>query len=253
MAFSVFFHNDFYRVYASDPAAAAGRMEAIVKTIESSVTFQSIRPIGEHLIAAVHQQPHINWVKKQNLFDIASMAAGGAYQAASLGLKEPCFALIRPPGHHASSGNAWGFCYFNNMAIAIEALKSEGKISKALILDIDMHFGDGTVNILQKKDYVSIVNFDSDDRLAYLKELENSLANCQVDIIAISAGFDDHIDDWGGVLKTDDYHEIGRLVAERASQIGAGCFAILEGGYNHNVLGGNVLALINGMTSGFNS
>ena len=247
MSFKVFFHEDFYQVYTSDPAAASGRMESIVREIKKSVDFQLINPIPEEYIKLVHTEEQIERVKWQQLYSISSLAAGGTYQAALTGLKEPCFALVRPPGHHASSGNAWGFCFFNNMAIAIEALKSESKIETATILDIDMHYGDGTVNILKDKDYVKIYNFETEDREVYLAEMETILSQCNSDIIAISAGFDNHIEDWGGVLLTEDYEKIGKLVVKTSKRIGSGCFAVLEGGYNHAVLGHNVRALINGL------
>ncbi len=74
------------------------------------------------------------------------------------------------------------------------------------------------------------------------------MSRCRADIIGISAGFDNHQDDWGGLLRTDDYRDIGKMVREAASTYGGGCFAILEGGYNHQVLGDNVMALIQGMS-----
>lgn len=75
------------------------------------------------------------------------------------------------------------------------------------------------------------------------------MARCKADIIGISAGFDNHERDWGGTLKTEDYYEIGRLVRKASIRAQGGCFAILEGGYNHEVLGHNVLALIEGLNS----
>ncbi len=87
-------------------------------------------------------------VRREGVYDIAALAAGGAIQTAAIGLTEPCFGLIRPPGHHASAASSWGFCYFNNMAVALEKLYREKKIGTAFILDFDLHFGDGTVNIL---------------------------------------------------------------------------------------------------------
>ena len=67
------------------------------------------------------------------------------------------------------------------------------------------------------------------------------------DIIGISAGFDNHVNDWGGLLQTEDYHAMGRMVARSARNNGGGCFAILEGGYNHDVIGRNAAALIEGL------
>jgi acetoin utilization deacetylase AcuC-like enzyme len=57
-----------------------------------------------------------------------------------------------------------------------------------------------------------------------------------------------HEDDWGGTLSTEDYRDIGRLVRGAANRHGGACFAILEGGYNHQVLGYNALALIQGLS-----
>ena len=83
-----------------------------------------------------------------------------------------------------------------------------------------------------------------------MQKVEDAMNDCRADIIGISAGFDNHIEDWGGLLKTEDYEEIGYRVRSAANRNGGGCFGILEGGYNHNVLGENVLALIKGMARG---
>jgi len=136
------------------------------------------------------------------------------------------------------------------MAIAIEWLRKEGIIERAFVLDIDLHFGDGTVNIFEGKGYVSIYNPESQDRNGYLQEVERILPEKGVQIIGISAGFDKHIHDWGGLLLTEDYREIGKMARKAAKKSSAGLFAILEGGYNHAVLGENVKALIQGMEEG---
>jgi acetoin utilization deacetylase AcuC-like enzyme len=245
----VVFHDDFYKVYSADPAAEAGRMEAVITVIGPHVEIVEAVPAAEAQIAAVHTPEHIERIRRQGLYDIAALAAGGALQAATIGLSEPCFAAIRPPGHHASAGSCWGFCFFNNMAVAIETLKRQGRIRSAYILDFDLHFGDGTENILGRKEYVSIHNPGSYDREAYLQEVGRELERYSVDLIGISAGFDNHRQDWGGLLRTDDYHEMGRLVRAAARRNGGGCFAILEGGYNYDVLGQNALALINGLST----
>jgi acetoin utilization deacetylase AcuC-like enzyme len=134
------------------------------------------------------------------------------------------------------------------MAIALVKLKREKKIKSAYVLDIDLHFGDGTVNILESEDYVTVRNIETHQRNAFLEEVAAEMQQCQVDLIGISAGFDCHEADWGGLLKTEDYHEIGQMVREAAQRSKGGCFAILEGGYNHEVLGSNVMALINGLS-----
>jgi acetoin utilization deacetylase AcuC-like enzyme len=243
----VVFHEDFYKVYTSDPAAEDGRIEAVMEVISGKVDLITALKAQIEDIEAVHTKAHIDRIKNMGLHEIASLAAGGAIQAAEIGLTEPCFGLIRPPGHHASSDSAWGFCFYSNMAIAMEHLKRGGAIKSAYVLDFDLHYGDGTVNILGKKGYVQIYNPKSSERKSYLKEVAGELENFKADIIGISAGFDNHEEDWGGVLSTDDYRQIGRLVRETANRTGAGFFAILEGGYNHRVLGHNAWALMQGM------
>ncbi len=135
------------------------------------------------------------------------------------------------------------------MSIAIEALKRKKKIKAAYVLDIDLHYGDGNVNILGDKEYVTVYNVESEDRKSYIRAVTEEMETCMVDIIGISAGFDNHRDDWGGLLETEDYYEIGKAVRAAAVRCGGGCFAILEGGYNHDVIGQNALALIEGLDS----
>jgi acetoin utilization deacetylase AcuC-like enzyme len=243
----VFYHEEFHQVYVSDPAAAPGRIEAILAQIKEEVTFEEILYAGADDIEAIHSSYHINYVTRQGLYNISALAAGGAIQAAVSGLTEPSFALIRPPGHHASADSCWGFCYFNNMAIALDHLKRNGLINRAYVLDFDLHYGDGNVNILGEKGYVTILNPVSHDRKAYLAEVEADLTAAAVDIIGVSAGFDNHVQDWGGLLETEDYQTMGRMVLEASRRMGAGCFGILEGGYNHQVLGLNVRAFLRGL------
>ena len=243
----VYFHDAFYQVYTADPAAAAGRMEAVVAAIEGEVDFNPIQPATEMDILRVHSRKHLERVRSEGVFDVAALAAGGAIQAALCSLTEPTFALIRPPGHHASADSCWGFCYFNNMAVALARLKQEGSITRAFVLDFDLHYGDGNVNILGDRPWATIANPEAGRAEHLLERTEAALAAETFDIIGVSAGFDNHVDDWGGLLSTDDYYALGRMVRTAAARQAAGCFGILEGGYNHDVLGLNVRAFIRGM------
>jgi len=96
---------------------------------------------------------------------------------------------------------------------------------------------------------VGIHNPTAHDRKVYLEEVEQELNRFRADIIGISAGFDNHRQDWGGLLTTDDYRDMGQMVRNAARRNGGGCFAVLEGGYNYDVLGQNALALIQGLSA----
>jgi acetoin utilization deacetylase AcuC-like enzyme len=248
----VIFHPRFYEVYTSDPAAAAGRMESIVKALEKDFEFVEPESASERDLERVHGRSHIQDVKRESLvYETGCLAAGGAILAAETAFEgQPAFGLIRPPGHHASPHSCWGFCYFNNIAIAIKKLISEEKIRSALILDFDLHFGDGTSNTFSGSPSVSYFHPEATRREEFLEEVQRSLQTIKpYDIIAISAGFDRHEEDWGGLLKTEDYFTIGKWAKEASVEhCQARRFGVLEGGYNHSVLGKNVKSFLQGLS-----
>lgn len=244
----VVYHDIFQVVYDYDPAAARGRMDCIVNELRGIYEFIEPVPAQEADLLLVHQPGLIEFVKSNNmLYQIALFAAGGAIKAAELADKnEPAFALIRPPGHHASRNSCWGFCWFNNIAIAIETLRRKGFIKKVLIVDIDLHFGDGTDSIYEDIPEVSYYHLFGIEGLRQFLSI-----NTECDLIAVSAGFDMHMKDWGFILRTEDYTTIGKLIAGHARKFCNGkFFAVLEGGYNHNILGKNVKALLEGFDEG---
>lgn len=245
----VVFHEDFRRSYSRDPAAGEGRIDCVLEVIRGYVDFVEAKPAAYDDIAACHTRDHINYVARLGLYEIASLAAGAAIQSAGIGLEEPSFALVRPPGHHASPDFCWGYCFFNNIAIAIAKLKREQKIRRALVLDIDHHFGDGTMEILGVKGYTKVCNPEERDPGSYMATVEEMLSG-NFDIVGISAGFDSHERDLGGVLSTQHYREIGKMAVRASRKNRAGCFAVMEGGYNHEVLGQNVREFLIGMKEG---
>lgn len=243
----VYFHPDFYEEYTVDPAAETGRMEAIVEALPPFAEIVPCDPAPEDDLLEAHAQAHLDHIRRLGLYDIAALAAGGAIQAARTGMQEPSFGLIRPPGHHASGNSCWGFCFFNNMAVSLHHLHSTNQVERAFVLDFDLHFGDGNVNILSHEPWVDILNPESHEREAYLDEVSDALQATQADVIAVSAGFDHHVNDWGGLLYTEDYKMMGGWVRDTAAHNKGGCYGILEGGYNHNVLGKNVRAFLEGL------
>jgi acetoin utilization deacetylase AcuC-like enzyme len=248
----VIFHPRFYEVYTSDPAAAPGRMEPMVKALEKEFEFIEPEPASERELERVHGRSHIQDVKRDPLvYEIGLLAAGGAILAAEMAFEgQPAFSLIRPPGHHASPHSCWGFCYFNNIAIAIKRLVSEEKIKSALILDFDLHYGDGTSNTFGGSKEVSYFHPEGTNRENFLKDLQRCLqTERSYEIIAVSAGFDRHEEDWGGLLKTEDYLTIGKWAKEASLEHCQGRrFGVLEGGYNHSVLGRNVKSFLQGLS-----
>ncbi len=191
-------------------------------------------------VARVHGREHIERVKQRGLYEVSTLAAGGAIAAAELAMQgEPTFALIRPPGHHASANRAWGLCFFNNMAVAVQKIRPMAE--RILIIDIDLHFGDGTVSIFRGDKNVKIVNPWSVDANfeylnmkgdGYLKQVKDAFNDFEYDIVGVSAGFDTYVEDWGGLLRIEEYEEIGSRIRKGAEACGGRRFAVLEGGYH---------------------
>lgn len=247
----VVYHERYKEVYSGDPAARAGRIESIYDELCGRFEFIKPVPANEGYLRLVHTQSHIDSIKRRKLYGNALLAVGGAIKASELAMEgEPAFGLIRPPGHHASPSSCWGFCFFNNVAISIEKLRKEAKVKRAFIVDIDLHYGDGTANIFVSNPEVSYYHMPAGSREEQLKRLSDYLAGKNgYEILALSAGFDRHEEDWGGVLKTRDYQDIGKMIRDFTEKECDGRrYAVLEGGYNHQVLGKNVNALLKGMS-----
>jgi acetoin utilization deacetylase AcuC-like enzyme len=214
--------------------------------LKGKYEFVQPEPAREEDLLLVHSQAHVSHIEHdRHIFEAASLAVGGAIRASEMALTgEPAFGLVRPPGHHASPNSCWGFCYFNNIAIAIRRLIHAANIRKALIVDFDLHFGDGTSN-----------TFAGDANVVYYhmgqtpRELEGFLSSAgSYDVLAISAGFDRGVADWGGTLSNRDYRQIGEMLRDFSRQKSQGRrFAILEGGYNHTSLGASILSFLEGL------
>jgi acetoin utilization deacetylase AcuC-like enzyme len=204
-----------------------------------------------------------------NIHEFARLAAGGAILAAKVG----GFSIMRPPGHHCGRNGAAlgaytrGFCYLNNIAVAVKHL---GK--PTLILDIDGHHGNGTQEIFQgdtEVTYLSlhrhphypgtgndsrgnVLNFplwaDCGDE-AYLETLDaalNQVSKSRFEAVAVSAGFDAHAGDLASLGLTEKgYTEIGKRIAELRRP----AFFVLEGGYNGECIGRDIHHLLQAFES----
>jgi acetoin utilization deacetylase AcuC-like enzyme len=250
---AIVYHPRYEEDYPTASVETPERVRVIREALNGEYEFITPKPASEEDITLVHTLPLLHAVKEDPLlFEVASLAVGGAVHTAQLAWEGiPSFALIRPPGHHASPGSHWGFCFFNNMAIAVERLIKEGKPRRVLILDIDLHFGDGTHNFFQGRSDVVVANIQEEERLSFLEKIAEVLDTAlPYDLIAISAGFDRYCLDWGGTLEAGDYRVIGTMVAEKAASACHGRrFAILEGGYYLPHLGKNARSLLEGLAT----
>jgi len=247
--------------YDRTPAGAPGRLDSAVEILGNNPDYQFVeaRPATEEEILRAHGTRTLDSVKQDYdstreglLYQMALLAAGGSIQTAEIAVQgEPAFGLIRPPGHHASGDSYWGFCYFNNIAVSLLHLRAKGLIESAYILDFDLHTGDGNINILGDDPKFVIHNPSGNGDKQYIDDVKRSLkAAPDVDIIVASAGFDEYEEDWGGNLSTEAFYEIGMMMSEFAMERCNGCrYGLLEGGYNFEDLGKNVLAFCEGLRS----
>jgi acetoin utilization deacetylase AcuC-like enzyme len=149
----------------------ARRLTRILETLEEQGILARLRlleprPATQDELLRVHTQRHIASVRhvaerggghmdmdtyvSPRSFEAALMAAGGVIRAVEgvlSGEIPNAFALVRPPGHHATAGRAMGFCLFNNIAVAARAALAEDGIERVLIADFDVHHGNGTQDI----------------------------------------------------------------------------------------------------------
>ncbi len=241
----VIYSEDFLTDYPTVDCESPDRTWMIRSRLNDIGEFIEPVPCEEYDLLLCHSEPLIEAVRRnKEVYDVACKAAGGAIKAAVIGLQRPSFALIRPPGHHAGHHFNGGFCFFNNIVIAMKRLLSDGAVTSALILDIDLHYGNGTYDIVSSDDRITFRNIDSHTRAQFLEDVEDALKDASTfGIVGCSAGFDTYIKDWGGILLTEDFKTIGRMLASSNPHV----FAVLEGGYYIPDLGTNVHAFLEGM------
>jgi len=196
-----------------------------------------------------------------------------------LGGETAAYGLCRPPGHHAAAAMAGGYCFFNNAAIAAQAIAARTGEHVA-ILDVDVHHGNGTQQIFWRRRDVLYISLHADpkrlypfflghadeigegpgrganrnfpmplraDDASYLATLDNALeriADEPGSIVVVSLGFDTYEKDPIGdlALTTAGYHEMGR----RVGALGRRLVILQEGGYHLGALGDNARAWLRG-------
>ena len=235
----------FLRDYPTVDCEAPERVSAVHSHIGDLVTFLEPEPCAIADLRLCHSESIITSVQRsQEVFEVARLSAGAAIKAAELCFEGPAFSLARPPGHHAGRNFNGGFCFFNNMALAIQKLLSMERIASALIVDIDLQYGNGTFDIFQEEKRVAFKNISASTRAEFFAELEGALADAaRFDMVGCSAGFDTYIRDWGSLLFTEDFKAIGSRIAASNPSV----FFVLEGGYYITDLGKNVHSFFQGI------
>ncbi len=217
-------------------------------------------------------------------FEIAMLAAGSVVRMIELlfaGEIETGFAAIRPPGHHAETTKAMGFCLFNNIAVGAEWARRQGLAERVAVVDFDVHHGNGTQEIFYRRPdvlYLSshqypfypgtgsqtelgdgegvgfTVNFPIVAGMGnhFFCSLFQDLAGpvlraFEPDLILVSAGYDAHRDDPLGGMRLDQagFGELVRQLNSLAEELCQGrILYVLEGGYDLEALGQSVLSTL---------
>lgn len=282
----------------------AARIDAIMATLRTNpiagATLQAARSADLRTIQAVHTPDYVAWLQQRcaritRLSDLsadtyitpdsvtaARMAAGAACDAIdAMQAGQRAFALGRPPGHHATPGEAMGFCFFNNIAIATRYAQQHHRLQRIAIVDFDIHHGNGTQDAFYGDADVLFISSHSaplypfsgnreqmghgaghgttlnipmqrlSDDSAYIAAYQQvvipALTRFQPDCLLISAGYDAHWDDPVGncALSVTGYSQLMQLLIAAAQQLCADkIVAILEGGYSQRALAASVHATL---------
>ena len=114
-----------------------------------------------------HFQSQDNYLCEDSFYSIKA-AAGLAIEASRMALNNKnAFALCRPPGHHAARRTAEGFCFINHVALAVETIKEQEPEAKVLVLDIDVHHGNGTQKIYEYRSDVLFYSIHISPEISY--------------------------------------------------------------------------------------
>jgi acetoin utilization deacetylase AcuC-like enzyme len=278
------------------------RLRAIMRQLKTSGTAERLvriepRKAEDEWITRIHSTSYVATLKQHasangrvsldpdtsmspGSLDAAYLAAGGALAAVDAimaGHVEHVFCAVRPPGHHAEAARAMGFCLFNNVAIAARYIQQKYGLKRVLIVDWDVHHGNGTQHSFEDDPTVLFFSThqfphypgtgratergrgagegltinvpmesgegDEEYREIFRKALVPAADRFQPDFVIVSAGFDAHQDDplAGMGLTEAGYRDLTGIVAEIARRHAGGrLLSCLEGGYNLRALAASV-------------
>jgi acetoin utilization deacetylase AcuC-like enzyme len=285
------------------------RLRAIMHQLERSGTLARVtrvepRQAEDEWITQVHTPSYVASLNRQaptsgrvsldpdtsmspGSLNAAYLAAGGALAGVDAimdGQVDQVFCAVRPPGHHAEAGRAMGFCLYNNVAIAARYVQKKYGLSRVLIVDWDVHHGNGTQHSFE--DDPSVLFFsthqyphypgsgwvtergkgdgegftinvpmeagegDEEYQAVFLKSLVPAADEFKPEFVIISAGFDAHKDDPLASMGLTEagYANLTGIVAGIATRHAKGrILSSLEGGYNLTALAASVDAHINAL------
>jgi acetoin utilization deacetylase AcuC-like enzyme len=281
----------------------ARRLEAIISHLEqtglkSQLTLIEPKAASVEELALVHQRDYIEGIEEKaasgggwldpdtvmspDSYEVALYAAGGvirAVEAVMAGEVNSAFALVRPPGHHATSRQAKGFCLFNNIAIATQYALAKYNLERSLIIDFDVHHGNGTqaafydnprVMYISTHEYPFYPGTGSLEETGsgaaegtniniplpagcgdaeYLKVFEQIIVPAarrfKPQFILVSAGSDNHWADPLALMEVSvtGFGQMARIIKGLADELCGGRLVFtLEGGYNLSALAASVKA-----------
>ena len=284
------------------------RLAAVAAAIDrfgGALAHRAPRPASPDELYAVHDRAHVEqvrraaaagtgqldpdtWVSRES-YDVALLAAGACTELAlrvARGDARAGFAAVRPPGHHAEGDRAMGFCLFNNAAIAARAVQREAGVERVLILDWDVHHGNGTQHTFETDPsvlYVSTHQYpfypgtgaageigsgrgegatlnvpmpagcgDAEYVGVFQRVLAPAARAFRPDYWIVSCGFDAHEDDPLAAMRVTQsgYAAMTAIVRALAEELSGGrMLFVLEGGYSLRGLAEGVDALLAGITA----
>ncbi len=255
------------KISVFSPQEASTAHLSLVHTPEYIESILQLRGVEHYIL------DHGDTILNEYSVEAALRAAGAALTAVDLIFEQQfdkIFAAVRPPGHHAEAGRGMGFCIFNNIALAARYALQKENVKRVLIIDWDVHHGNGSQHIFYDDAsvfYLSLHQFpfyprsgtasetgaDAGDGFTmniplpagqtdddYAQHLEQALTEIELrfkpDLLLVSAGFDAHVSDpLGGMrLTADGFYKLTELAARFAQRHANGrIISFLEGGYSY--------------------